>query len=126
MLTKFVLSAGFLAALVMPAGDPCACLPKDIKAGDVVSAQLTRPGRPAGAKITVEQKLKELKARCRKGKLVDASGRQIYFYQMQGCWGNPPADYQEILSQQKSELERLRRRYRVIEMTCNPSGELIH
>ena len=126
MLPKSVLSAGFLVALVMPAGDPCACLPKDIKASDVVSAQLTRPGRSAGAKITVEQKLKELKARCRRGKLVDASGKQIYFYQMQGCWGNPPADYQEILSQQVSELEKLRRRYRVIEMTCNPSGEMIH
>jgi hypothetical protein len=126
MVLNIVFSAGFLLALAVPGGDPCACLPKEIKADDVVSAQLTRPGRPAGAKITVEQKLKELKARCRKGKLVDANGRQIYFYQMQGCWGNPPAGYQEILSQQASELERLRRRYRVIEMTCNPSGELIH
>ncbi len=126
MLPKLVLTAVLLVDLVSPVSDPCACLPKDVKPGDVVSAQLTRPGRPAGGKITVEQKLKELKARCRKGKLVDASGREIYFYQMQGCWGNPPEDYQEILSKQASELTKLKRRYRVIEMTCNPSGEMIH
>lgn len=122
MLLKFVLSAGFLVALIMPANDPCSCLPKDIKRTDVVSAPLDRPGRAATGKITVEQKLKELKARCRKGKLVDASGKEIYFYHLQGCWGNPPEGYQEILSQQASELEKLRRRYRVVEMTCNPGG----
>jgi hypothetical protein len=122
MLAKFGLCAGFIMALVMPTSDPCTCLPKDIERLDVVSVQNTRPGGPAGKKITVEQKLSELKARCRKGRLVDASGKEIYFYHLQGCWGNPPADSEDVLKQQASELERLRRRYRVIEMTCNPDG----
>jgi hypothetical protein len=122
MLAIFSLCAGFIMALVMPASDPCSCLPKDVQRSDVVSVALSKPGRAASGKITVEQKLKELKARCRKGKLVDVSGKQIYFYRLQGCWGNPPEGYLEILSQQARELEKLRRRYRVIEMTCNPDG----
>ena len=68
-------------------------------------------------------KLKELSARCRKHKLVDARGREIRFYQLVGCWGNPPDDYQQQLERQAKELVKLRKRYRVIEMTCNPSGE---
>ena len=121
MLAIATLLVGFFMAVLIPANDPCSCLPKDIKRTDVVSAPVSLPGR-SGKKITVEQKLKELKARCRRGKLVDASGKEIYFYHLQGCWGNPPADYQEILGQQARELEKLRRRYRVIEMTCNPEG----
>ena len=69
-------------------------------------------------------KLKQLKARCRKGKLVDAKGKEIRFFRLQGCWGNPPEDYQEILTRQAQELENLRKQYRVIEMTCNESGEI--
>lgn len=122
MLTTAALLTGFLMALVIPTNDPCSCLPKDIKQDDVVSVSLIKPGRAATGKITVEQKLKELKAGCRKGKLVDASGKQIYFFHLQGCWGNPPEGYQEVLSQQARELRKLRRRYRVIEMTCNPDG----
>jgi hypothetical protein len=36
--------------------------------------------------------------------------------------GNPPADYQEILQRQREELEKLKKQYTVIEMTCNPEG----
>ncbi|HAF13023.1 MAG TPA: hypothetical protein DHU55_03730 [Blastocatellia bacterium] len=75
--------------------------------------------------ITVEEKLATLKARCRRGKLIDGSGKQIYFYQLTGCWGNPPTDYQEILDKQNTELIRLRKRYTVIEMTCMTSAEPI-
>ena len=72
------------------------------------------------------EKLIELKARCKSGRLVDAAGKQIYFYRLKGCWGNPPVDYQEILDQQGKELEKLRKRYTVIEMTCNPEGVQIN
>ncbi len=74
------------------------------------------------ASVTVEQKLVELKARCRRGKLVDRSGKEIRFYRLAGCWGNPPADYREILERQRRELEKLKKRYTVIELTCNPDG----
>ena len=124
MWVSALVSAGFLIALVLPATNRCSCLPQGIKCDNVVSATLAKPGSKA-QRVTVEQKLRELKARCRRGKLVDATGREIYFYQLKGCWGNPPEDYQEILKQQNEELKRLRKRYRVIEMTCNPSGELI-
>ena len=100
------------------------CLPAGIQPTDVVSTQVARPGAHGKVVIvTVADKLRELKARCRKHKLVDARGREIRFYQLVGCWGNPPDDYQQQLERQAKELVKLRKRYRVIEMTCNPSGE---
>lgn len=106
--------------------NPADCLPKDIKATDVVSAPVMMQGRALGnAKIVrVGDKLKELGARCRRGKLVDAKGREIRFYHLQGCWGNPPSDYLEIMERQRQELESLKKKYTVIEMTCNDSGEM--
>lgn len=100
------------------------CLPKEIKPADVVSSRLVGSGKVL-KKITVEETLIQLKASCKKGKLVDAAGREIRFYRLEGCWGNPPAEYQEILQKQSEELEKLKRRYTVIEMTCNPEGVLI-
>jgi hypothetical protein len=100
------------------------CLPKGVKSTEIVSAQFSKPGR-SGRKTTVAQKLLELKAHCKRGKLVDARGREIYFYRMTGCWGNPPSDYLEILDRQSNEIRSLKKRYTVIEMTCNPSGEPI-
>ena len=127
MSTIVLLGLLLFFGLALPSNGPCACLPKDIKPRDVVSTQMQRStkGPNEVRKITVEQKLKELNARCRRGKFVDSKGRQIYFYRMIGCWGNPPADYQELLKQQDIELENLRKRYHVVEMTCNPSGERI-
>lgn len=100
------------------------CLPQGIAGSDVVSVLPTKPGAEAKT-ITVNQKLRQLKARCRRGKLVDASGRAIYFFQMAGCWGNPPEDYQQILDEQAAKIAQLKKRYTVVEMTCNPSGMLI-
>ena len=97
------------------------CLPAGIDATDVVSAELIK-SKMTVKKTTVEQKLNELGARCKNDKLVDSKGAEIVFYRLRGCWGNPPADYQEILQRQNEELEKLRKRYVVIEMTCNPEG----
>jgi hypothetical protein len=100
-----------------------ACLPKDIKSSDVVSTRLVQTATgDVVEKVTVEQTLIELRADCKNGKLVDGSGREIYFYKLTGCWGNVPPNYQEILERQQAELEMLRKQYTVIEMTCNPSG----
>jgi hypothetical protein len=102
------------------------CLPAGIKLSDVVEATMAgnANGQPVKSRqVTVEQKLKELKATCnREDKLVDGNGRQIVFYHLIGCWGNPPPDYQELLQKQRGEIERLKQQYTVIEMTCNPSG----
>jgi hypothetical protein len=102
------------------------CLPAEIKLSDVVDATNAAyaNGQPVGVrKVTVEQKLNELKATCNSdNKLVDANGKQIIFYRLKGCWGNPPYNYQDILQEQRHEINKLKQQYTVIEMTCNPSG----
>jgi hypothetical protein len=121
MFALMTLLSGFILFGGGPANDACACLPAGIERTEVVAVQRAALNG-SEQKITVEQKLKELRARCRRGKLVDAKGKEIYFFRKQGCWGNPPEDYKEILSRQSRELTKLRRRYHVIEMTCNPDG----
>lgn len=102
------------------------CLPTDIKLSDVVEATSAGydNGQPVGLhKVTVEQKLNELKATCNSdNKLVDGNGKQIVFFHLTGCWGNPPLNYDDILKKQRDEISKLKQQYTVIEMTCNPSG----
>jgi hypothetical protein len=102
------------------------CLPNGIDRTDVVSTrEVQSRGRREIRKTTVDQKLKEVKASCRRGKLLDASGTEIRFYKLAGCWGHPSDDDREVLDRQNQELAKLRKNYRVIELTCNPSGEQI-
>jgi hypothetical protein len=100
------------------------CLGADVKADDVVGfgGMTSRTGEKRSEKITVKQTLVKMKARCTRGKLVDRRGRQIRFYFLKGCWGNPPADHLEIMEQQRKDLADLRKRFTVIEMTCDPGG----
>ena len=99
------------------------CLPPNVKADTVVSsaAAAPRPGQPI-KKITVGDALKKLNARCSHGKLVDGGRRPITFFYRKGCWGNPPDDYLEIQNRQNAELERLKKKYTVIEMRCDAYG----
>ena len=103
------------------------CLPQGIKADTVVSAEgvQTDAGNNLVKKVTVGDRLTALDARCRRGKLVDGKGRKITFYRLKGCWGNPPVNYQEILTRQREEIEKLKKRYTVITLTCNPDGMMI-
>ena len=90
------------------------CIQKMVSLDDVATY------RDNGSRnLTVRDKLIEIKARCRGHRLIDRKGRPIYFYPLQGCWGNPPEDAQAILAEQAKELVRLRRKYRVIEMACD-------
>ena len=100
------------------------CLPADIKEDSVVgfTTVASSKGSQTTHPVTVRETLRKMKARCSCGKLVAGRGKPIRFYQLQGCWGNPPADYLEILDQQKKEIEKLKKTYTVIEMTCNPGG----
>jgi hypothetical protein len=100
------------------------CLPEDVKADEVIAIEPNLKGG-AGRQITVNDKLKQLRAKCRGQKLVDPKGRQIHFYRLTGCWGNPPENYQEIMENQQKELAQLRRRYNVVEISCNPSGLMV-
>jgi hypothetical protein len=96
-----------------------ACLPADVKLEEVVSApQLKSTSLTASKRVTIRGTLSRLKAHCKKGKLIAGSGREIRFYRLVGCWGNPPDDYQEQLARQNRELQRLKKRYTVVEIPC--------
>ena len=90
------------------------CLPKDVRVYEAVSY-----GVKGNSIVTVEKKLAEMKARCRRGKLVDARGREIRFFRP-SCWGNPPDNYQKIRKRENEELAKLKTRYAVIVFGCNP------
>lgn len=100
-----------------------ACLPEGLKLTDVIAVQTVKSGDGTTVKkITAREKLEELKARCKKDKLVDGTGREIRFYRLTGCWGNPPADHREIMQRQRDEISNLKKRYAVVEIPCNLSA----
>lgn len=100
---------------------PYSCLSTSIKAGDVVRVvELpSSSGDVVIKKITVGDSLKSMKAKCSKGKLVDSRKKEIKFFRIEGCWGNPPEDYLEIQARQRRELADLKKKYTVIEISCN-------
>ena len=98
------------------------CLPEDVKLDTVIGATIVSSQTGKAEKETVKQRLMKLKARCKAGKLIDGAKKEIRFYHLQGCWGNPPADYQEILDRQQKELRELKKKYSVIEIACHSSG----
>jgi hypothetical protein len=116
----------FLPGLICGTSDQFSrCLPKDVNLKAIVQSDPDMAGKGITEKpLTVQQKLKELKARCKNGKLVDANGKEIYFLQLIGCWGNPPEDYQEQLEQQRLKLEQLKEKYTVVEISCNQNADL--
>ena len=92
------------------------CLPEGFALTDVVSFVRNTSGKEEN--ITIEQKLAELKARCKRGRLVDPKGREIKFFRP-ACFGNPPADYEEIRQKESQELARLQKDYNVIIFECD-------
>jgi hypothetical protein len=63
--------------------------------------------------ITVRQKLRELRAYCKEGKLYDEAGKELYFYRVRET-GYPIAP-EEVDAEQK-RYQDLQKRYRVIPM----------
>jgi len=95
------------------------CLPADTNLEELVSTpQLKSAAGKPTKRVTVRDSLSRLKARCRKGKLIAGNGREIRFYRLVGCWGNPPDDYQEQLARQEQALKRLKKKYTVVEIPC--------
>lgn len=98
------------------------CLPPDVKEDTVIGwdnpVNSERPSTP----ITVRQTLAKLKAKCVCDKLVNSRGKEIRFFQLQGCWGQRPPNAGAIMEKQKADLDELKKKYLVIEITCNPSG----
>lgn len=96
------------------------CLPADVKDTEIVQAT---KGDPLGTRVTVGQKLKDLKARCSKnGTLIGETGNEIIFYRLKNCYGTPPPDLAERVKKQQDELRALSKKGTVIEISCNPSG----
>ena len=88
------------------------CLPNGMKLSRAVECDTTaQPGR----EITLEETLVKMGARCKKGKLVDAKGKEIRFYTVQG-FGAPTAYAMETMRRQRIEIEALKRKYTVIEI----------
>jgi hypothetical protein len=98
------------------------CLPANV---DLDAA--TEPSGPGQSmkKMNVSNRLLQLRAHCVRSTLRDGKGKQIRFYQLVGCWGNPPDDYQEVLRHQSDELRRLERKYTVIRISCSSDPRLI-
>ena len=109
--------------------DAAKCLPAGITLETVVSAknlgfdEVTQTRRVRI--VYVKETLTKIGGKCFGGKLKDQAGKEIKFYYLQGCWGNPPFDYQEILANQAKELSDLRKKFTVVGLTCNPSAEMI-
>ena len=103
----------FVCSLSANASDLISCLPRDVTQETLVSG-----GESAPKAITVREALGRIGARCQDGKLVDKTGRDVHFFHLIGCWGNPPLDYQERLASQAREIESLKGRNTVLEISC--------
>jgi hypothetical protein len=107
------------AAAVRSADRFSRCLPAEISLDSLVIMESSKSDKhPSALKVAVKMRLEQLNARCKRGKLVDGKSRQIYFYTLIGCWGNPPEDYLEQLQHQAEEIQRLKKRYTVIQIPC--------
>jgi hypothetical protein len=127
-MTTAILNLSLLASFLfcpVPAGavgDLGGCMPSAIDLNSVIVVEDYKATRNKPvSQTTIKQRLSQLKARCKRGKLVDGKGKQIYFYSLIGCWGNPPADYLERLQHQAQEIQRLKKRYTVIQIPCAQS-----
>ena len=96
------------------------CLPEGVALDTVVSTTTLADGTIL--KTTVGDTLKELGAKCSKGKLVDKKGKEIVFYFLTGCWGTVPPDADQIVANQQNEINTLSKTYTVVLITCNPTG----
>ena len=123
MATAFITLALILFSLSCPAASvltnaSAKCVPDGIDLNLIVANEPSKPDKQPSKNITVKTRLSQLKAHCRKGKLVDGKGRQIRFVTLMGCWGNPPDNYLELLENQNREIQQLKKRYTVIQIPC--------
>jgi hypothetical protein len=93
------------------------CLPDAFDVDEIIAYRTSSNGKEVTVKL--KDKLIELKASCRDGRLVDHHQREIKLFRL-ACFGNPPADYDEIEQRQQQELSRLKKQYTVIIIECNP------
>ena len=88
----------------------------------VVNEVRNRRGKVVSTgQTTVEKLLNEMKARYRKGVLVDGKGREIRFFEPL-CRGASAGFEQDQKAQKEKDLElaALRKKYTVIRLLCDP------
>jgi hypothetical protein len=116
-----LLSPGLAIACPPPPKPALNCLPSGINASTIASAIMMPNGKVK--QTTIQQTLQTLGASCKGKRLVDRQGREIRFFQQVGCTGAPPPP--ELIKQweiERAKLVQLKKRYTVIELTCNTSG----
>lgn len=126
-MVKTILGAALLGVSVFCSGAASSnqqfakCLPAEIDPGSLVVVERSSGSRhDTPSQVSVKTRLTQLKAYCKKGKLF-ANGKPVYFYNLVGCWGNPPEDYLEVLKRQAAEIQRLKKKYTVIQISCDGS-----
>ncbi len=121
LISGLLFSAGNAHAQVLE------CLPPDIRPEAVVGSASVKQkdGTTIVRPVTVGETLKKIGARCRGSKLVDRKGREIRLFILRGCWGNPPADYLEILDDQKREIQKLKKKFTVVEVGCETGEQTV-
>jgi hypothetical protein len=92
-----------------------ACLPEGFQLKDKISDSRKENG--SKQPLTIEDKLLELKARCKRGKLFDGKGKEIRLFKF-SCIGNRQDNYREIAQKESEELADLQKRYTVIIIAC--------
>ena len=112
-----IAAAAIVCAIASSQAAAQSCLPRDVKPTEIVAPDPDQHAR-APKRKTVRDRLTELKARCRNGKLTDSRGREIQFVHLIGCWGNPPADYEEQIEAQRAKVRELQKKYTVIQIPC--------
>jgi hypothetical protein len=119
--TALVLHQGLAIACVPRPSNALTCLPNNIKADSIVSAVMVSNNQIK--KTTVQQTLKAMSARCQGKQLVDGTGRKVTFFQQIGCGGAPPSPQMiQEMANSRANLVKLKKTFRVVEMTCNPGG----
>jgi hypothetical protein len=92
------------------------CLPPGVTLDTEFCPAPYGDGCDAGQRVTVKRCLEGLGAHVEDGKLYDASGKEIYFYQ-NPIGGPPPNAEQEArLRDERDRLDKLRQTYTVVEM----------
>jgi hypothetical protein len=100
------------------------CLPADVELDRAVVVEQAKVSKGGSeTRTTVRTRLAQLRARCKNGKLLSSTGREIRFVALLGCWGNPPENYQEMLTEQAKEIERLKKKYIVIQIPCGGNAD---
>jgi hypothetical protein len=93
------------------------CLPETFTLDESIAYRTRSDGELQ--EIKLKDRLREMQASCRGGKLVDRQKREIRIFRV-ACFGNPPADYDEIRQREQEELSRLKKHFTVILIECNP------